>query len=275
MGHVTRGVLDVRQIQAAAERQKKMQIEPNTFICADSIEVLRKIQDKAFDLCLTDPPYGIGFDREYLSMSCHMRKDGSKRKNNVWSCPTPVGYVTKDWDIKPDNFDEIFRISKYQIIWGGNYFTLPISGSWIVWDKGVAMPTLSKCELAWCSIGEHIEIFRYLWAGFRKEKPEERYHPTQKPLDLFVWCLLNYSKPGDFVVDPYCGSGTTALACHKTGRKFLCIDKDEKYIKIAQQRYADLIAQQDLFKTEKGALETAEGRGTACNSASMQVALDI
>jgi site-specific DNA-methyltransferase (adenine-specific) len=123
-------------------------------------------------------------------------------------------------------------------------------------------------------------MFTWRWNGMLQQemgsRKETRYHPTQKPVPLFVWCLLNYSKPGDLVIDPFCGSGTTALACHKTGRKFLCIDKDEEYIKIAQQRYADLIAQQDLFgQNEDGAQNTSEGRGTAYNSASMQVAMDI
>jgi DNA modification methylase len=237
-----------------------MQIEPNTFICADSIEVLREIPDKAFDLCLTDPPYGIGWDRENLSMNTGLRVDGSFRKIKTWNNPKPKNYTTKEWDQeRPDDFSQIFRTSKKNIIWGGNYFNFPVSGGWIVWDKEVVMPSLSKCELAWTNCNEHVEIFRYLWAGYAKKVPEERFHPTQKPVSLFVWCLLNYSKPGDLIIDPFCGSGTTALACHKTGRKFLCIDKDEEYIKIAQQRYSDLIAQQDLFgQNEDGAQNTME-----------------
>ena len=112
-------------------------------------------------------------------------------------------------------------------------------------------------------------------AGIKYNKPAN-LHPTQKPVPVFEWCLYHYSKPGDLVIDPFCGSGTTALACHKTGRKFLCIDKDEEYIKIAQQRYADLIAQQDLFgQDEDGAQNTSEGRGTACSSGRDAMPLDI
>jgi site-specific DNA-methyltransferase (adenine-specific) len=215
-----------------------MQIEPNTFICADSIEVLREIPDKAFDLCPTDPPYGLG-DR--------LSNGGGKLKNS----PFCVLYKESKWeDVLPDQemFDKIFSVSKNQIIFGGNYFKLPPSRCMIAWDKVQAMPTLSAWELAWTSFDKPSKMFACSSTDLNRQ------HPTQKPVALFVWCLLNYSKPGDLIIDPFCGSGTTALACHKTGRKFLCIDKDEEYIKIAQQRYADLIAQQDLFgQNEDGA----------------------
>jgi site-specific DNA-methyltransferase (adenine-specific) len=217
---------------------------------ADCEEVLAQLPDKCVDLVLTDPPYGIGFDKENLSMSCGMRVDGSKRKYNEWACPTPVGYSAKEWDSsRPSDaiIQEMRRVSKNQIVWGGNYFSLPVSGSWIVWDKGVVMPTLSKCELAWCSIGAHIEIFRYLWAGFRKEAPEERYHPTQKPVPLFKWCLSNYSSEGMLILDPFSGSGTTALACHALNRRFICIEREHEYVEISRNRLRDAQAQMSLF----------------------------
>jgi site-specific DNA-methyltransferase (adenine-specific) len=250
-----------------------MQIKPNTFICSDSIEVLREIQDKAFDLCLTDPPYGIGESGQ--------RNVTGDRPTSKWKNPTSQKYHTFDDSKKPSIviFEEIIRTCKNEIFFGGNYFTdfLPPSMCWLIWNKKVSEGEhLSMFEMAWTSFSTKAMMFDWLWAGFKKEKPEERFHPTQKPVALFVWCLMNYSKPGDLIIDPFCGSGTTAIACHRTGRRFLCIDKDEEYIKIAQQRYADEIAQQDLFgENQDGALETAEGRGTACNSASMQVALDI
>lgn len=221
----------------------------NTVHCADCIDIMKQWPDKCIDLVLTDPPYGIGFDKENTSMSCGMRTDGTQRKYNKWSAPRPVGYLAKSWDEKPgaEYFNEIFRISKNQIIWGGNYFNLPVSGSWIVWDKQVVMPTLSKCELAWCSIGEHVEIFRYLWAGFRKEKPEERFHPTQKPINLIQWILDNYSKPGMTIFDPFAGSGTTAIACLETGRNYICIEKEPDYVEIINKRIATWKEQGRMF----------------------------
>ena len=107
------------------------------------------------------------------------------------------------------------------------------------------------------------------------EVSEKVGHPCPKPLKQWISLLLRTSKPGDLVIDPFCGSGTTALACHKTGRKFLCIDKDEEYIKIAQQRYADLIAQQDLFgQNEDGAQNTSEGRGTDVQHPQVEIRLE-
>lgn len=218
------------------------------------MEVLREIQDKTFDLCLTDPPYGIGVTKMTLGNG----------KNKIYRGNT-------EWDVLPTEqiFNQMRRISKHSIFWGGNYFAnmLPASRCWLVWDKGTGENSFADCELCWTNFDSVVKKRFISWVGANAKDTPVRYHPTQKPVALFVWCLLNYSKPGDLVIDPFCGSGTTALACHKTGRKFLCIDKDEEYIKIAQQRYADLIAQQNLFEeNQDGALETAEGRGAACNS---------
>jgi DNA modification methylase len=206
-------------------------IEPNTFICADSIEVLREIKDKVFDLCLTDPPYGINADK--MTMGKGSRNDTNKNIKKNWDC-SPI-------DISVIN--NIIAISTNQIIWGGNYYYLRPSRCWLLWDKLDYNSDFASHEMAWTSYDSVVKCFQRA----RNCGDEIKYHPTQKPVALFVWCLLNYSKPGDLVIDPFCGSGTTALACHKTGRKFLCIDKDEEYIEIAKQRYADLIAQQDLF----------------------------
>jgi len=210
--------------------------------------VLREIPDKAFDLCLTDPPYGIG-------------RFGSRIK----------GYKKlNEWDVKPNNFDDILRVSKYGIIWGANNFSLPSTEYFIVWNKFQTIDNFASAEYAWTNYPMPAKVFDY---SIHQHNQTEKYHPTQKPIPLFVWCLLNYSKPGDLVIDPFCGSGTTALACHKTGRKFLCIDKDEEYIKIAQQRYTDLIAQQDLFG-EDGAQYTSEGRGTDVQHPQVEMRLE-
>ena len=208
----------------------------------DCLDFMALLPDKCIDLVLTDPPYGIGFDKENNSMSCGMRKDGSKRNYNKWSNPEPKGYATKDWDSKiPEKeiFEEIFRVSKKQMIWGGNYFSeyLPPSGGWVVWDKKVVMPTLSKGELAWHNCDNHVEIFQYLYAGFRKEIQEDRFHPTQKPLKLFKWCLEKYAPENTIVFDPFLGSFTTAVACHSRGLNWIGCEKDEDYFKAGLERY--------------------------------------
>jgi DNA modification methylase len=208
----------------------------NKVINMDCLEAMKMIPDKCVDLVLTDPPYGINFGSEKESMSAGLRKDGSQRKYNDWSNPIPKKYDKWD-DRKPNKeiFDEIFRISKNQIICGGNYFELPLTGGWLVWDKKVTMTSLSKCELFWTSFLGHIEIKHYLWAGYRKELPEERYHTTQKPLEIMKWCL-SFLPEAKIILDPFLGSGTTAVAAKHLKRNFIGIEISEKYCEIARQR---------------------------------------
>ena len=209
---------------------------------------MKTFDDNQFDLVLTDPPYGINFDTEKESMSAMLRKDGTQRSCEKWSNPTPKYYPKGDWDKKtPDKeyFDELIRVSQKQIIWGGNYFDLPKTGGWLVWDKGVVMPTLSKCELSWTSFLGHVEIIRYLWAGFRKEQPEERYHTTQKPVRVMDWCLSLCEC--ETVLDPFLGSGTTAVACERMGRNCVGIEISEEYCKIARKRVQEEHDKMGLF----------------------------
>lgn len=238
------------------------QIEPNSFIVADCMEVLRDIPDGFCDLCLTDPPYGI----EWKSLEMFGK-----------ACPQALALKDlQQWDKRPpaEHFQQIRRVSKHQIVWGGNYFA-DFLGAWrapLVWDKKTGNNSYADGELAWTSFPSTMRIFPHQWCGAFKdsERGEQNVHPTQKPVAVFVWCLLKFSKPGDLVIDPFCGSGTTALACHKTGRRFICIDREQKYIEIAQQRYRDLVAQQELFGAN-----TMESGAQAYNSASMQCGLEI
>jgi site-specific DNA-methyltransferase (adenine-specific) len=206
----------------------------NSFITADCLDVLRDMPDKAVDLCLTDPPYGIG-------------EDGGKNRTRL-KHRRHIYHPKLYWDAnRPSKtyFDNINRISLNQIIWGGNYFVdyLKPSMGWIYWDKQMG-GDFSDGELAYTSFDKALKAFSH-WnerSGFF-----ENYHPTQKPVALFVWCLENYSNPGDLILDPFCGSGTTAIACHRTGRRFICIDKEQAYIDIAKRRYAEAVAQGNLF----------------------------
>jgi site-specific DNA-methyltransferase (adenine-specific) len=222
-----------------------MDIKENEFYCCDCMEILKELPDKYADICLTDPPYGIGMDVQ-------MQKNAGTQYG-VAAAPKR-DYGKTNWDKAPSQqfFEEMRRVSKQQIVWGGNYFAAALGNSpcWLVWNKDNT-GDYADCELAFTTFPSAVRMFTWRWNGMLQQemgsRKEERYHPTQKPVALFVWCLLNYSKPGDLIIDPFSGSGTTALACHKTGRRFICIDKEPEYIEIAKKRYAELIAQQDLF----------------------------
>jgi DNA modification methylase len=132
----------------------------------------------------------------------------------------------------------MIRVSKNQIIFGGNFFTdiLPQGNHWIVWDKKNTMPTFGDCELAWTSIPRNsVKLFTLQYNGLIG-KESERFHPTQKPLKLMQWCLEKYTGEGMTVLDPFMGSGTTCVACKKLGRNFIGIEKEPAYVEIALKR---------------------------------------
>lgn len=209
-------------------------LEINTIFCGDCLEYMRQIPDKAIDLILTDPPYGIKRDKGFAGA-------GGFDHN-----PIQRTTYNDDWDsAKPEKiyFDEIFRISKNQIIFGGNFFTdiIPQCDHWIVWHKENTMPTFGDCELAWTSFSQYksVSLFKYRWNGLMQgdmAHKETRVHPTQKPLPLMEWCLQKYSNPGDLVMDPFLGSGTTAVASQKLGRNYIGIEKEQTYVDIAKKR---------------------------------------
>jgi len=211
----------------------------------DCMEYMETLPDKAFDLAIVDPPYGIGWDGDnlenYNSTGCAS-----------WKGRKPKGYDKKNWDrARPEKnyFDELKRVSKNQIIWGGNYFAdlLHPSGSWIVWDKQVVMPTFSDGELAWCSMNNSVKFARLLWAGYRKCEETSRIHPTQKPVKLYEWLLQNYAKQGDRILDTHLGSGSSAIAAHYGGFDFVGCELDTDYFNAAKQRFERETAQLAMF----------------------------
>ncbi len=191
---------------------------------------MKEIEDKSIDLVLTDPPYG---------------KMWTRGKNGIGVLKDKNEKDKTKWDIKPtkEYFDEMIRISKNQIIFGGNYFTdyLPPSNCWIVWDKlgelklGKQIP-FAHCELAWTSFNKTVKKYTLRSQGFIKDTKDKRVHPTQKPSELFNWILQDFSKENDLILDPYLGSGTTAVACQNLHRNFIGIELDEKYCEISRQR---------------------------------------
>lgn len=208
----------------------------NKIINADCLDILKQLPDKCVDLVLTDPPYGINIVQQIL------KKDPFKKHGyNTWG--------NKDWDrfiVNKEYFNEIIRVSKNQIIWGGNYFAnlLPKSQCWFVWNKMQRNFSLADGELAWTSFDKAVRIFDY---SRGQALQDGKIHPTQKPLKLIEWCLLKGSKENDLVLDCFSGSGTTAVACHNLKRRFICIEKDPDYWRSSCERLEQAQRQQMLF----------------------------
>lgn len=198
--------------------------------CGDCLEIMKELGDKSVDLVLTDPPYGTGRDKQ------SMGRGGGIAKH--------INYGVYNWDdIIPqkETFKEMFRVSKNQIIFGGNYFVeyLKNSPCWIVWDKDNGLTDFADCELAWTSFNSAVRRLKYRWSGMLQENmkdKEKRYHPTQKPIALMKWILQKYSNENDIILDPFLGSGTTAVAYEMLNRKWIGIEISEEYCAIAKTR---------------------------------------
>ncbi len=205
----------------------------NNIICGDCLDIMRDMPDDSVDLVLTDPPYGIGEDG-----GKHI--EWKSRPNSIGKSPK---YKKQNWDTaipSREVFNELFRLSENQIIFGGNYFTeyLKPSGRWIVWDKMIEIKMFTGCQLAWTSFeGNIIKRFQcHPFVDLRGGK--DKIHPTQKPLRLLLWILERYSKPTDLIFGPFCGSGTTCVAAKRLGRNYIGIDISEEYCQIARDRLA-------------------------------------
>jgi site-specific DNA-methyltransferase (adenine-specific) len=194
----------------------------------DCIEGMKQYPDKYFDLAIVDPPYGI-------------------RIMNAGGTPEHLGfkqYTKKDWDNEiptPEYFEQLFRVSKNQIIWGANYFTqyLPTSMGWILWDKGQRICN-SDGELAFSSFQKALRVFTLNRCAI---KMEGAIHPTQKPIKLYEWLLSNYSKANDLILDTHLGSGSSRIAANKAGLNFVGFEIDKEYFDAQNKRYNDFIKQ--------------------------------
>jgi site-specific DNA-methyltransferase (adenine-specific) len=208
--------------------------ELNKIYCMDCLEGLRQLPDNCIDLVLTDPPYGINAD-------INQQKAGGKNGWRKYDKET-------DWDNKiPEKeiFNEIFRVSKNQIIWGGNYFTdyLKPSMCWLIWDKGQRDFSLADGEMAWTSFNKAMRIFTYSRAKFLNGINEKREHPTQKPVALGQWILEKFANKDSIILDPFAGSGSFLLASKHKGMKFIGFEIDKDYCEIANKR----LNQETLF----------------------------
>ena len=230
----------------------------------DCMEYMATLPDKAFGLALVDPPYGIGASRPSDKSNLYVyQKNGNKL------LVEGVKHIHKDWDIKAPSktyFKELVRVSKNQIIWGINYMNilLPSKGR-IVWDKLNGVSDQFDGEIAYTSLNNRVDIVYYLWRGMfqgvtpsrdvkkalvqkgNKKLNEKRIHPTQKPVALYEWLLMNYAKKGDKILDTHLGSGSSRIAAHKLGFEFVGCELDKDYFEAQEKRFKLETMQQNLF----------------------------
>lgn len=198
--------------------------------CLEVLPLLGKV-----DAVVTDPPYGIG----------EARKPNASRSKLAQS----KDYGTAAWDDKPCSPEQIAAmrdVSRWQIIFGGNYFDLPPSPCWLVWDKQNGENDFADCELAWTNLPRAVRRIYWRWHGMIRKGDDVREHPTQKPVGVMEWCLSHVAG-AQTILDPFMGSGTTGVACVKQGRSFIGIEIDDGYFDIACERIRKAYAQPDMF----------------------------
>jgi site-specific DNA-methyltransferase (adenine-specific) len=206
--------------------------------CEDCMALMARYPDKHFDLAIVDPPYGIG-------------EDGAKNHSRD-RLARATRYAPKSWDKSPppmEYFAELRRVSRNQIIWGGNYFPLPPTSCWVVWDKDNS-GDFADCELAWTSFKTAVRKFKFRWNGMLQgnmAEKEVRIHPTQKPVALYRWLLAHYAKPGQRILDTHLGSGSHAIAAHYAGVHLTACEIDPDYFAAAMERIQRETAQTTLF----------------------------
>ncbi|MGJ8619592.1 MAG: DNA methyltransferase [Methylophilaceae bacterium] len=219
----------------------------------DCMELLHSLPDKSFDLAIVDPPYFNG-----------PNKLGYYRKERV--CALGVRsrvYKSIDtWDVPGQSyFDELKRVSRHQIVWGINNYEVYLGPGRIVWDKVNNTSSFSDCEIAYCSLFDSVKLFRYMWNGMmqglsaekgtvqqgNKKKNELRIHPTQKPVVLYEWLLVNYAKPSFKIIDTHLGSMSLVIACLKLGYEITGSEIDPEYFKLGIERVKRASAQGVLF----------------------------
>jgi len=213
------------------------------FYNMDCMEGMREFPDKYFDLAIVDPPYGHGksiISNNKSRTKLAIAKDYGEGK---WNNNIP----------NQEYFDELFRVSKNQIIWGINYYPYYFGAGRIVWDKDNGKNDFSDCELAYQSFTNSVRKFKWRWNGMLQQNmknKEQRIHPTQKPIALYRWILQNYAKPGDIILDTHVGSASSLIACEMEGFKYVGFEIDEEYYKKAYQRLVNYRKQLILFTAE-------------------------
>lgn len=208
----------------------------------DNMELMSRYPNNYFDLAIVDPPYGIGLDGD-ISI---------KKPDRPSTWDKEDKYTRKDWDNEKPNkeyWNELFRVSKNQIVWGGNYFTdnLPVSKCWFFWDKMFDKTfNFSHGELAWTSFNK--QLLKYTISSKAETRGgKDRIHPTQKPVKLYEFLLMNYAKQGDKILDTHLGSGSIAIACNNLGFELTACELDKEYYEASLKRFKQVTSQQSLF----------------------------
>ena len=195
----------------------------------DCVAGMREYPDKYFDLAIVDPPYGI---ERFKKGGSHVNKYGTE--NQEWNNIKP----TKEY------FNELFRVSKYHIIWGANNFELPTSEYFIIWQKGNALEfSFAMVEQAWTNVKKPAKLFKHLHV----QNKDNRIHPTQKPVKLYEWLLMNYAKEGDKILDTHLGSGSSRIAAYRNGFDFVGFEIDKDYFEAQEKRFKTELMQPRLF----------------------------
>ena len=227
-----------------------MEIKENEVFNCDCLELMKEMEKQGIvaDWLIADPPYGISFASDVAKSNGTQYGNAMAKKNT---------YNAKEWDnqrITKEYFDLMFKVSKNQIIFGGNYYTdyLPPTKSWVIWDKRCddnLRNDFADCEMAWCSKGV-ARVFHYLYNGMLQgdmKNKDDRFHPTQKPTQIITKLINYYTQPNDLILDPFMGSFTTAVACHKTGRRYIGAELDPEYFEKGSKRLEQLKRQTTMF----------------------------
>lgn len=233
-------------------------------LLCDCMDFMHQQPDNRFDLAIVDPPYGIGADKPSI------KPNTVKQKNGSLLSIKQSDYGHKNWDAKipgREYFDELFRVSKHQIVWGVNYFSYECFGPGrIIWDKLNGTSDQYGCEIAYVSLNNRTDIVYYMWRGMmqgaycgrdlqkailqqgNKTLNESRIHPTQKPVLLYGYLLNNYAKPGDRILDTHLGSGSSRIASYRLALEFVGIEIDPEYFSMQNERFErECLLQKPLF----------------------------
>lgn len=251
----------------------------NEAYCLDCMKAMSHIPDKYFDLAVVDPPYGHVLDNcsqivqsEIGLKATAMQKSrfGERfnryymwvsRTGGIWAKKyqkSPDGIFSQDisdWDIAPtkEYFDELSRVSKNQIIWGGNYFGLPPTRCFLIWRK-LQIPlegfSMAPCEYAWTSFNDNAAMFESFSSTRSGKNQEYRFHPTQKPVGLYTWIYRKFSKPGYKILDTHLGSGSSRIAAYDMGLDFVGFEIDKTYFDLQNERFELYVQQENLIKTD-------------------------
>ena len=213
----------------------KIQIGNATLYLGDCNEIPPSL-DK-FDDVVTDPPYGIGESKG---------KNKSRGKLAI-----AKDYGNDDWDNEPiskQTIDLMRNLSQWQIIFGGNYFELPPTKCWLIWDKENGASDFADAEMAWTNLNKAVRLKKYMWNGMLRANNEPRGdHPTQKPIGIMEWVISHLPENANTIIDPFMGSGTTGVACMNMKKQFIGIEREQKYFDIACKRIEDAQRQEALF----------------------------